>query len=149
MIGQVTRALLQQGKTHAKYHLASRPTIAEAEAAFRITAMAEMHNVPVMIVHVSSGRTLEVIGLAKRRGTTVFVETCPQYLTLEQNQIDVPGPAVAKWVFSPPIRDAANREAIWKGVLCGEIDVLSSDHAPYMLDENGKFPGDCQVVWLG
>lgn len=140
MIGQVTRALLQQGKTHAKYHLASRPTIAEAEAAFRITAMAEMHNVPVMIVHVSSERTLEVIGLAKRRGTTVFVETCTQYLTLEQNRIDVPGPDAAKWVFSPPIRDAANREAIWKGVLSGEIDVLSSDHAPYMLDENGKFP---------
>jgi dihydropyrimidinase len=140
MIEQVTRVLLQQGRTQAKYHLASRPTIAEAEAAFRITAMAELHNVPVMIVHVSSGRTLEVVELAKRRGATVFVETCTQYLTLEQSRIDIPGPDAAKWVFSPPIRDATNREAIWDAVSKGDVDVLSSDHAPYMLNETGKFP---------
>ncbi len=147
MIEQVTASLLRQGKLAARYHLASRPTIAEAEAAFRITAMAELHNVPVMIVHVSSGLTLDVLALAERGGATIFRETCTQYLTLNQSRLDAPNREAAKWIFSPPIRSKSHQEALWQAIAAGKIDVLSSDHAPYTLDENGKFPAGENVAF--
>ncbi len=140
IIDHVTQQLLAQGHVAPKFHLASRPTIAEAEAVFRICAYAELFNVPTMIVHVSTGRSLDVVALSRAKGTTLFVETCTQYLTLDGSLLDKPGHEGAKGIFSPPIRDAANRAELWRAVADGRIDVLSSDHSPYRFDEVEKFP---------
>lgn len=140
VIDHVTQVLLAQGRVAPKYHLASRPTLAEAEAVFRICSFAELFNVPTMIVHVSTGRALDVIELSRARGTTVFAETCTQYLTLDESLLDRPGHEGAKGIFSPPLRDAENRERLWQAVTDARIDVLSSDHSPYMFNESEKFP---------
>jgi len=140
IIDHVTKVLLEKGCTQPRFHLASRPTLAEAEAVFRICSFAELFNVPTMIVHVSTGRALDVIALSRARGTTVFAETCTQYLTLDQSLLAAPGRAGAKGIFSPPLRDAENRARLWQAVADGQVDVLSSDHSPYMFNEQEKFP---------
>jgi dihydropyrimidinase len=140
IIDHVTTRLLAQGQVAPKFHLASRPTVAEAEAVFRICSFAELFNVPTMIVHVSTGRALDVIALCRKTGATLFVETCTQYLALDQQLLDKPGHEGAKGIFSPPVRDAENRARLWDAVISGQIDVLSSDHSPYRFDEHEKFP---------
>ncbi|MDO9525388.1 MAG: dihydropyrimidinase, partial [Gemmobacter sp.] len=139
IIDFVTRRLLDQNLTAPKYHLAARPAIAEAEAVMRVCAIAELFNVPTMIVHVSSGRSLQVIGMARDNGTTVFAEVCTQYLTLPQSLLDQPGLEGAKAICSPPLRSPAESEALWRAVCDGTVDVVSSDHSPYRFDETGKF----------
>ncbi|MBT53812.1 MAG: dihydropyrimidinase [Mameliella sp.] len=139
IIDFVTQRLLDQDMTAPKYHLASRPAIAEAEAVMRICAIAELFNVPTMIVHVSSGRSLKIIDMARDNGATIFAETCTQYLTLPQSLLDQPDQEGAKGICSPPLRSAAESEALWQAVCDGTLDVVSSDHSPYRFDETGKF----------
>ena len=75
---------------------------------------------------------------AQTRGQKVFAETCPQYLLLDAGDLDKPGLEGAKWMFSPPARDGADRAAIWRGVQNGTFQIVSSDHAPYRFDDTGK-----------
>lgn len=140
VIDFVTRRMLAAGLVAPRYHLASRPSIAEAEAVFRICCFAELFNVPTMIVHVSTGRALDVIEMARANGATLFVETCMQYLALDQQLLSKPGREGAKGIFSPPLRSEGDRQRLWQAVSAAKIDVLSSDHSPYMFDETGKFP---------
>src|SRR5690606_8824746 len=65
---------------------------------------------------------------------------CPQYLYLTAEDIDVPGVEGAKYCCSPPPRDAASQKAVWEGLLDGTLQLFSSDHAPFRLDESGKLP---------
>lgn len=139
IISFVTENIVGQGLVAPRYHLASRPAIAESEAVMRICCMAELFNVPTMIVHVSSGRSLDVIDLARRNGATIFAETCTQYLTLPQSLLMKNGREGAKAICSPPLRSAAESARLWDAVRNGAIDVVSSDHSPYMFDETGKF----------
>ena len=70
---------------------------------------------------------------------TIYGETCPQYLFLTAKDLDQEGMEGAKYCCSPPPRDKASQEAIWKGLKNGTFQVFSSDHAPYRFDESGKF----------
>ena len=68
----------------------------------------------------------------------VYGETCPQYLFLTADDLDKPGFEGAKFMCSPPPRDAANQEFVWRGLANGTFQVFSSDHAPYRYDASGK-----------
>ncbi len=142
--------LAREGKTAAIYHGASRPIRVEREATYRAIALAEMVDVPVMIVHVSNGETIEEIARAKRRGLKVLSETCPQYLVLTEADMGGEGTEGSKYVCSPPPRDAANQQACWDGLSQGIFDVFSSDHCPYRYDETGKLTPDSArgYVWI-
>ena len=69
----------------------------------------------------------------------MFAETCPQYLFLAAGDLDKPGMDGAKWICSPPMRTAADQEAIWGALGRGDLQAVSSDHAPYRYDQSGKF----------
>ena len=142
--------LAREGRTAAIYHGASRPIPVEREATYRAIALAEMVDVPVMIVHVSNGETIEEIARAKRRGLKVLSETCPQYLVLTEADMGGEGTEGSKYVCSPPPRDAANQQACWDGLSQGIFDVFSSDHCPYRYDETGKLtPASARgYVWI-
>ena len=68
----------------------------------------------------------------------MFAETCPQYLFMTGKDADKPGLDGAKWMCSPPPRTEADQEAIWQGLALGDLQVVSSDHAPYAFDKTGK-----------
>jgi dihydropyrimidinase len=79
-----------------------------------------------------------VIRQARGRGLKVFAETCPQYLFMTGRDLDKPGLEGGKWMCSPPPREASDQEAIWQGLALGDLQVISSDHAPYAFDDTGK-----------
>jgi dihydropyrimidinase len=138
MIAWVTRRLLERGYTAPRYHAISHPRVAEAEAVHRLIAMAALVDQPIVVFHVTTEASMAAIRDAQSRGQKVFAETCPQYLFLEVSDLDKPGLEGAKWMFSPPARDAADRAAIWRGVQNGTFQIVSSDHAPYRFDDSGK-----------
>jgi dihydropyrimidinase len=139
MITWMVKRLLARGYTAPKFHAVSHPRIGEAEAFNRLISFAAFLDQPVMIFHVSSAEGVEVITRARGQGLKVFAETCPQYLFLAAGDIDKPGMDGAKWICSPPMRTAADQDAIWGALDRGDLQVISSDHAPYRFDQSGKF----------
>lgn len=123
--------LERAGKTAPKFHGASRPLVAEREATHRAISLAEIADVPVMIVHVSNGESMDEIRRAQRKGLKVFGETCPQYLVLTERDLDGLNMEGAKYVCSPPPRDNASQIACWEGLQQGVFSVFSSDHCPF------------------
>ncbi|MBL8706711.1 MAG: dihydropyrimidinase, partial [Rhodospirillales bacterium] len=140
VIDWLTRRLEEAGKTAPKYHGEAHAPIAEREATFRAIALAELVDVPVLIVHVSGREAVQQIAAAQARGLRIMAETCPQYLFLTEDDLDLPGHDGARCICSPPPRDKANQQAIWTGLSNGTFAVFSSDHAPFRLnDPKGKF----------
>ena len=131
----LTDRLERAGKTAPFFHGPSRPIPVEREATHRAISLAELIDVPVMIVHVSNREAMEEIARARRRGLKVFGETCPQYLVLTEKDMDGLNMEGAKYVCSPPPRDAAHQAACWEGLQQGIFDVFSSDHCPFRYDD--------------
>jgi dihydropyrimidinase len=96
-----------------------------------------MVDTPIQIFHVSAGEVAEEIARARRRGLKVFGETCPQYLTLSDEDLDRPGFEGAKFVFSPAARPKREQAALWRHIQDGTLDIVSSDHAPWNYDDAG------------
>lgn len=140
-IRHMTAKFEAEGRSAPYWHGPSRPQLVEREATHRALSHAELVGAPVMIVHVSGPEAMEQIQAARRRGQTVYAETCPQYLVLTEDDMrglnmDFEG---AKYVCSPPPRDEASQAAIWRGLQDGTFDVFSSDHCPFRFeDRTGK-----------
>jgi dihydropyrimidinase len=139
MISWMGRRLVGKGYTAPKYHTVYHPRLAEAEAFHRLIACAELLDQPIIIYHVSTAEGAAVIREARGRGLKVFGETCTQYLLLTRDDLDKPGLDGAKWVCSPPLRTERDQEALWRALDLGDLQFVSSDHAPYTLDDKGKF----------
>src|SRR4029077_13477376 len=131
---------LAAGHTAPRFHGVAHAPIAEREATSRAISLAELVDVPILIVHVSAREAMEQIRLAKARGLRIYGETCPQYLFLTADDLDRPGVEGAKFCCSPPPRDEAAQQAVWTGLGNGTFQVFSSDHAPYRFDASGKLP---------
>ena len=138
MISWMGKRLVEKGFTAPKFHAASHPRVSEAEAFNRLIAFAEFIDQPIMIFHVSTAEGVDVIRKARGRGLKVFAETCPQYLFMTAADLDRPGLEGAKWMCSPPPRSEVDQEAIWRGLALGDLQAVSSDHAPYAFDKTGK-----------
>jgi dihydropyrimidinase len=134
----LTERLEAAGKTEPKYHATSRPMAVEREATHRAITLAEIADVPILIVHVSGREAADEIRRAKARGLNIRAETCPQYLLLTEADLDLPDFEGAKCMCSPPPRDKASQAVLWQGLKDGLFDILSSDHAPYRFDAGGK-----------
>ena len=135
VIAWLTDALERAGNTGPRYHATARPAIAEREATHRAISFAEVVDAPVLVVHVSGGEAQQQIAAARQRGIRVFAETCPQYLFLTAADLDLDGFEGAKHICSPPPRDTASQESVWRGLQDGTFQVFSSDHAPFRYDD--------------
>lgn len=135
----LTDRLERAGKTAPHFHGRSRPIPVEREATHRAISLAELIDVPIMIVHVSNREAMEEIRRAQARGLKVMGETCPQYLVLTEADMERTEMEGAKYVCSPPPRDLASQQACWEGLQQGVFSVFSSDHCPFRYeDEGGK-----------
>jgi dihydropyrimidinase len=138
IISWMVKRLLARGYTAPKYHAISHARFSEAEAFNRLIGMAALVDQPIMIFHVSTAEGAKVIRDARGEGLKVFAETCPQYLFLTAEDLDKPDAEGAKWMCSPPPRRASDQEALWQALALGDLQTISSDHAPYRFDETGK-----------
>ncbi len=138
VIAFLTERLLAAGHSAPKFHATAHAALAEREATHRAISLAELIDVPVLIVHVSGREAIDQIAWARNRGLKIYAETCPQYLFLTADDLDKPGIEGARCMCSPPPRDQANQEFVWRGIEAGIFDVFSSDHAPYRMDASGK-----------
>ena len=131
----LTEELEKAGRIAPYYHALSRPLAVEREGTHRAITMAEVVDVPILLVHVSGAEAVEQIRWAQGRGLRILAETCPQYLVLTAEHLDAPGFEGAKFVCSPPPRDAASQAAIWNGLASGVFATFSSDHSPFRFDD--------------
>jgi dihydropyrimidinase len=141
-IDVLVQRALAEGKTAPKYHALTRPTTAEGEATSRAIALAEMAGAPVYIVHLSCNDALEKVREARDRGLPAYAETCPQYLHLSLENMDVPGFEGAKYVFTPPLREKWNQEKLWQGLARDTLQVVSTDHCPFCFKEQKEMGKD-------
>jgi allantoinase len=125
--GGLARRAIADGRTGVRDFLASRPVVAELEAINRAVLFAEETGCALHIVHVSSGRGVALVAEARARGVDVTCETCPHYLVLTAEDVERLG-AVAK--CAPPLRPAAEREALWEHIADGTLPIVASDHSP-------------------
>ncbi|ORE97606.1 dihydropyrimidinase [Aurantimonas sp. 22II-16-19i] len=124
-----------EGDVAPRAHATTRPIAAEREATHRALSLAEIVDVPLVIVHVSNRESMEEIERARQRGRKVIGETCPQYLMLTADDLDGMDWEGAKFVCSPPPRDKASQDACWDGIERGVFDLYSSDHCPFRYDD--------------
>jgi len=154
IIAELQKQLLAEGKTAPEYHAVSRPPVAEAEATFRATMLAQAAGAPVFIVHVSCAESMEVVRQARLKGQAVFGETCPHYLTLGVENLARPDFEGAKYVCSPPLRQACNHDPLWSALSNGWLQVVGSDHCGIRFkgqkdlgrDDFTKIPNGCPGV---
>jgi dihydropyrimidinase len=118
---------LRRGEDQKKVFLRTRPDLLEAEAIFRALTIAAITRCPLYIVHLSTEKGVIPIQRAKEESQRVYVETCPQYLTMTDAKLQKLGP-LAK--IGPPLRTEKDRSALWNAIQKGLIDVVASDHAP-------------------
>jgi dihydropyrimidinase len=122
---------LQRGNTLPRYHASARPPYVEAVATARALAFARATDSPVHVVHLSSAAALDEVRRARAAGVRVSAETCPHYLVLTEEAYDEPDPVrCACFVISPPLRSAADRDALWAGLADGSLDLVATDHVP-------------------
>jgi len=137
------KKLLEQGKTAPKYHARSRPTWVEGEATNRAIMLAKNAGQPVYIVHLTCKESMDAVYRARKEGQLVWVETCPQYLLLDDSVYDKPDFEGAAYVMSPPIRPAGHQEYLWNGLALGAIHTVATDHCPFrQADQKSMGKGD-------
>jgi dihydropyrimidinase len=137
--GDMIDNLVQEAKanknTSPKYHALTRPPVCEAEATGRFIDMAYAGKHPCYVVHMTAADSLERVKNATRRNQKVNVETCVQYLLLDDSVYEKPGFEGAKYVMSPPLRKKADQEALWAGIRQNLVHTVATDHCPFCMDQ--------------
>lgn len=132
------RTNLESGAKDALYHALCRPSRTEALAVREALALAQEAGVAAWIAPISCAESLEEIRAARRRGQYVLTETYPAYLTLTQDIHLSRDKRSAGCVCAPPLRSESDREALWRALSAGEIQLIGSGHSGYSLDEKNK-----------
>ena len=131
LVAERQKELLAAGKTDPARHYESRPPAVEAEGVHHLMSFAELTGAATYIVHLSCREALDEALAARQRGVRVNIETLIQYLVLDKTYAERPNFEGAKYVMSPPLRDAANQSVLWNGLRSGAIDTVATDHAPF------------------
>ena len=135
MVDSNIKKNLDAGNTAPKYHVLSRPAICEAEAAGRAIDLAQQSGCALYIVHTTCEESLNRVKSATMRNQKVNVETCIQYLLLDESEYFKDGFEGAKVVMSPPLRKKKDQEALWAGINQNLIHHVATDHCPFCMDQ--------------
>ncbi len=133
------------GRSYRDY-LRSRPRGIENLAIAQVIEAARATGARAHIAHLSSSDALPMLESARREGVLISVETCPHYLALSAE--DIPDGATAV-KCGPPIREAPNRELLWRGLAQGALDMVVSDHSPCTVEMKRLETGDFGAAWGG
>ena len=142
VIDEIVREAVADGKIEPKYHALTRPTRMEAEGVYRAIAIAEVAQVPLYIVHLSSHDALEEVKRGRARGVDVIAETCPQYLLLDQSWYEKENFEGAKWVMTPALREKWNQDSLWQGLQFRDLETIGTDHCPFCFKDQKELGRD-------
>jgi len=142
VISKLQQQALARGDTAPRFHALTRPEEVEAEATNRAIQLAAIAGAPLLVVHVSCEQALEPIHRAHELGQTVYAETCPQYFAFSYDDLARDGFEGAKYVCSPPLRHEWNREALWRGLQIGDLQIFGSDHCSFNYNEQKELGRD-------
>ncbi|RXY98822.1 dihydropyrimidinase [Fictibacillus sp. S7] len=131
VIDFLTKKALDEGKTDPIYHALTRPPELEGEATGRACLMAGLADSQLYVVHVTCREAVEKIAEARSKGYNVYGETCPQYLVLDQSDMERPNFEGAKYVWSPPLREKQHQEHLWNALKNGQLQALGSDQCSF------------------
>lgn len=124
------------GELSPASHPQTRPPYLEAEAVSRLLRIAQAADSPVIIVHLTNRQALEEAESARKRGQKVYVETCPQYLVLDESvYFNEDYSAAARYICAPPIRAKEEQAYLWRGLKRGLIQTVSTDHCAFTLEQ--------------
>jgi dihydropyrimidinase len=133
-----------RGMLDPRGHLHSRTARAEADAIATVAAYARREDARVFFVHVSSAEGIGAVRHARLDGARVLSETCVQYLFLDAGVYDRPDGEL--WICSPPLRERRHREALWKALRDGALDLVSTDHNCFDRSQKSQFRDDFRRV---
>jgi dihydropyrimidinase len=131
----LSNRLFEENHTEPEYHPISRPPELEAAAVRKALYLARQADCQIYIVHVSAAQSLKHIHDARCRGQTVFSETCPQYLLLDDSEYIGDFTRTAPFIISPPLRKKEDNEILWDAVSKGNINTIGTDHCPFSLSQ--------------
>ena len=133
LVEHLTAALLAGGRVEMDALPLARPDLAEGLATEKVGIYGGLLGCPIYFVHLSSIAALEATRRARARGAEIYIETRPLYLFHSEERYGLPGREARKFVAWPPLRKAADREALWAALARGEIQTCATDHTTWML----------------
>ncbi|WP_435237756.1 dihydropyrimidinase [Psychromonas sp. PT13] len=151
LVNYNVKKFLSAGKTSPWYHYLSRPEFVEGEADLRAIQWAKETGAKLYIVHLANKQGVEAVTLAKQEGYPIYAETCPQYLHFTRDVYKRDDGR--NFVCSPPMKGQQSQDALWDALKRGDIDVVATDHCPFMqsekdwgLNDFSKIPNGCAGV---
>jgi dihydropyrimidinase len=133
-IDVLVREALGRGETAPIHHALTRPPELEGEATNRAIQLARIAGSPLYVVHVTCKEAVDPIRRAREQGWDVWGETCTQYFFRSIDDLARPGFDGAKYVYSPPARDASNHAVLWDAVRTDALSAISTDHCAFLFD---------------
>lgn len=133
-------SLKGEGVAHEGYHasalgLRGIPGVAESIMVQRDIALSDMTGAPVHICHMSAAGSLRAVREGKQQGAKVTCEVAPHHFTLTDEALSTPVSYDTNMKMNPPLREAADRDEMLKGIVDGSVDAIATDHAPHHYDE--------------
>lgn len=135
MVESLAAAALAAGRTGPEAVPSVRPPAVEAAAIGRAAELARSAGAWLYVVHLSSEAGLQSVRAARAQGVDIHAETCPHYLHLEQSHLEAGDP---DFVCAPPLRTAADRGALWEALGAGDVEVVSTDHCPFTVEDRRR-----------
>lgn len=132
IIKRLVEKYIKEGKTYPRAHCETRPEISETESVLRGLEIARAVGVRFHLYHLSCSRSIDLARYYMNEGCQVTLETCPNYLVFSEEDMDRLG---AKLRINPPVRKRTESGRLWDKLRRGEIDCVSSDHAPWPIEQ--------------
>ena len=126
---------INHGPVSEQLGIYGSPSVAEESLVARDCLLALRSGAHVVIQHISSGRSVEIVRMYKALGAKLHAEATPHHFTLTEEAVLKYG-TLAK--MNPPLRTEADRQAIIAGLADGTIDIIATDHAPHSPEEKGR-----------
>ena len=134
LLDQLRADAVAAGHLEPIWHERTRPARLEASAVQRAAEIAALAGCPLHIFHVGAAESLAQVAAANQRGLDITAETCPHYLLLTASEHLAAGDGHL-YICAPPLRTPADRDAMWRALLDGSIDIVSTDHCPWTRSE--------------
>ena len=133
-------SLKGDGVAHEGYYasalgLRGIPGVAESLMVERDVSLAELTGAHVHIAHMSARQSIRAVRWGKERGVRVTCEVAPHHFTLTDEALEGPIKYDTNLKMNPPLREAADRDAMLEGIVDGTVDLIATDHAPHHADE--------------
>ena len=137
------------GRRDVEDYPGTRPALAEAEAVNRLLKIARCVDTPVIVVHLSSQEGYEEVQKAREKGQKVYVETCPQYLLLDEGRYQAGGLEARKYMIAPPLRTKKDQEVLWQALAGEQIQTVATDHCSFTLEQKEMGKDDFSMTPCG